>query len=385
MIVESDTSDLDDNAAESDRSTKSDNKDKEIRSTSLIEQAIITDVDNLNKMGKKKKKKHQKFTLKLNSSSVDADNQQSRTPNPINTSQSATTSPRDDRPLTFPTMSLNTDNASKISKSTPHHQSFKVLLIGQSRVGKTAIVRRFVKDKFMSSYKMTLGASQWHFKCEVPIDLIEEIPQDQNMVRSMTSFLHSINENEKAELAAELAEDLNYNKEVEKNTTASFGIAHSVDPFEDDDKNAEFGDGLYNDYQLPNMDDIHDNDALNPQTSNDSNHHKQSSSITDYGTFTTPDITLSSSENKDIRKVSMKLQISLQIIDTGFHPTEEELFDGVNAIILVADYTQKGSIAESIEKYERFLKNSPFFGQTASKYKRGRDKKKRKSKRSRGS
>eukprot|EP00483_Globobulimina_turgida_P011151 UN11172 len=104
------------------------------------------------------------------------------------------------------TLSLNTDNASKISQNTQKHHSFKVLLIGEKKVGKTAIIRRFVKNEFISSYKMTVGAMQSNFECEVPIDLIEDIPEDQNLVRSMTSFLRQVNENERADLISSISQ-----------------------------------------------------------------------------------------------------------------------------------------------------------------------------------
>eukprot|EP01084_Bolivina_argentea_P229068 386703_1 len=78
-------------------------------------------------------------------------------PPPIDMSQSARNSLNNldrDRALTFPTMALNTDNASKISAATPHQQSFKVVLIGQIRVGKKSNIRRFFKDKLHNSKKI---------------------------------------------------------------------------------------------------------------------------------------------------------------------------------------------------------------------------------------
>ena len=37
----------------------------------------------------------------------------------------------------------------------------------------------------------------------------------------------------------------------------------------------------------------------------------------------------------------MKLQITLDIVDMGFHPTDDGLYTDVNAIILCVDYTKK--------------------------------------------
>eukprot|EP01084_Bolivina_argentea_P269216 457481_1 len=157
----------------------------------------------------------------------------------MRSSQSARNSPTGDRDraLTFPTMALNTDNAIKVSSATPSQQTFKVVILGQSRVGKTSIIRRFVKDKFISSYKMTINANQWQFKCEVPIDLYEHIEHDKNMLKSMTNLF---------------AQSMDMINEE----------THNIDPFDEDDKNAEFGDQINYDYntmpneqyQLNNMD-----------------------------------------------------------------------------------------------------------------------------------
>ena len=91
---------------------------------------------------------------------------------------------------------------------------------------------------------------------------------------------------------------------------------------------------------------------------NSNKKRRSSSSITDYGNFSFPEV--HESESKDIRKVSMTLQINLEIIEIGWHSLEYELFDDVNAIILVIDSTNKQSISDAVDKYEKFLKDSTF-------------------------
>eukprot|EP01084_Bolivina_argentea_P229637 387530_1 len=131
----------------------------------------------------------------------------------------------------FPTMMLNcTDNAAKIKASTQMH-SFKLLMLGHGKTGKTSIVRRLIQNKFLPTYKMTFGAAQWKFKCQVPVDLMEEIPKDKNLLHSMTSFF---NMDQTETILNELQEDLN-----------AFGMNENHDPFDDDDKNAEFAGDLY--------------------------------------------------------------------------------------------------------------------------------------------
>jgi len=286
-----------------------------------------------------------------------------RRPAPIETSHSATSSPiaQHDRPLTFPTMSLNTDNAIKISAATPDNHTFKVVVLGQSRSGKTSIIRRLIKDKFMSHYKMTLGAVQQDFKCEVPIDLLEEVSEDKNLMRTMTSFLRQVNE----ENGTNLAEKMRITP-----TSAASGSGPSPmldhDPFEDDDNNAEFGghdfdfgDSTNVEYKLPNMEKVETISAglFDFQSGGTVREHGPSKSITDYGQWTAPEIDTTA---QDVRKVSMKLQITLDIIDMGFHPTNTEILDDVNAIILVMDFTKKESMQNAVDKYQNFVRSSAF-------------------------
>eukprot|EP01084_Bolivina_argentea_P289972 498025_1 len=206
------------------------------------------------------------------------------------------------------TLSLNTDNASKISENTKKNQKFKVLLIGEKKVGKTAIINRFVKNEFISSYKMTVGAIQTNFQCEVPIDLIEEIPEDKNLIRSMTSFLRQVNENE---------------------------IETMIEEIKSENEN--------------------DNNDNNNDNDND-NDKRSSSTIVDYGQWTKPEI--SQDEVTNTQKTSISLQISVEIIDIGFHSlNNDKIFENINSIILVCDYTKKSSFIECIEKYKIFLKN----------------------------
>ena len=172
-------------------------------------------------------------------------------------------------------MALRTDDradADGIVAATPNQQTFKVLLIGQSRVGKTSIIRRFVKDKFTPNYKMTLGAVEWNFKCEVPIDLIEEVKTDElNRMYTMTNFLHQ-------STIHSIVETPPPNPLVQE----------SIDPFDDDDKNAEFGGADFDDgydygnpenlnYRLSNMETTsrndHDNNRQNKKVRE--NRHRQ--------------------------------------------------------------------------------------------------------------
>eukprot|EP01084_Bolivina_argentea_P050909 93644_1 len=147
-------------------------------------------------------------------------------------------------------------------------------------------------------------------------------------------------------------------------------MSANVDPFDAEDQMAEFGESYdygspsvgNDDYKLSNMENLFDWRGNNK----DSAHGNSKSSITDYGQFTIPEI---NSITKDTRKVSMKLQISLDIVDMGFHPTEEELLDDINAIILVVDVTKKGSISDAMDKYETFCNNSRYFSPKAAKHK----------------
>lgn len=280
-------------------------------------------------------------------------------------------------------MALKTDDkADGIVAATPNQQTFKVLLIGQSRVGKTSIIRRFIKDKFTSHYKMTLGAVQWSFKCEVPIDLIEEVKTDElNRAYTMTNFLHQ-------STMHDIIED-DKNMQISPISPGTIGIHQSVDPFDDDDKNAEFGgtddfgqfdygDPQQLNYRLSNMDDNNDkNNNNNPlgdlfdfQSHGTPDNHHGDKSITDYGQFTKPIVTRNET-TKDVRKVSMKLQITLDIVDMGFHPTDDGLYEDVNAIILCVDYTRKESLQNAIDKYQDFLKNS-MYARSKKKRKRAR-------------
>jgi Ras-related protein Rab-2A len=43
--------------------------------------------------------------------------------------------------------------------STPYHYLFKFVLVGDSGVGKSCILLRFIKDKFLDKHELTLGAS----------------------------------------------------------------------------------------------------------------------------------------------------------------------------------------------------------------------------------
>lgn len=103
----------------------------------------------------------------------------------------------------FPVISVISDDVHRVKEKIAMEHSYNVVVMGPSKVGKTAIIRRLIKDTFHASYRRTLGIKSHEFHCRVPIVLQQEQKTESEMngqhghqivqtVQSMSSFMRNL-------------------------------------------------------------------------------------------------------------------------------------------------------------------------------------------------
>ena len=243
-------------------------------------------------------------------------------------------------PPLFPAISVVTDDADRVRRKTRSRQKYKVLLVGPSKVGKSSIIKRLIKDRYHSTYRRTLGVRSHTFECRVPVIVQAESPEEDDekdvhqMVQSMTSFMRSLDGSEMDGL--------------QKIPTDHFQTAapSEEDPFDAMDEAAEFqhfqvGIGMEEAISIKMT-------SPEPDAVELDGHHVRfaPSAAVDVG---------------DDGVDRVELAVTLQIEDVGFHHQNDyALWDDVSAVILVADYSSSSTLSAAVDKYESMMQSAPF-------------------------
>ncbi|ETO16969.1 hypothetical protein RFI_20368 [Reticulomyxa filosa] len=151
----------------------------------------------------------------------------------------------------FDRIILGTDNLPKIKENVCDviHE-LTILMIGESRTGKTSLVKRFVAGGFNGKYKRSVGFKEYHCDCIVPIELHERTLADTNMdtdnaldtdhVLDMSDHLDA----KRQSISEQISNDLSKDDLQQLLTLANFHEGQALLDSSDDE--AEAGPGRHN-------------------------------------------------------------------------------------------------------------------------------------------
>ncbi|ETO23578.1 hypothetical protein RFI_13600 [Reticulomyxa filosa] len=236
----------------------------------------------------------------------------------------------------FDSIKLTTDDLYRIKRNadgTAHELT--IIMLGGSRSGKTSVVRRFVMDVFSPKYKRSVGWKKYQRHCIMPIELHERSLADTNV-------------------------DV-MSREASPNPAPSSEQTYLWNHFDWSDDDIDTMDKSPSDTcemtsEISGIDsDVNDNDK--PITTTTTTTRTTTTTTT---TTTTATKQRLSNAKTQLRITQMDLDITLNIIDLGFHAiADDTFFEKVNALVLVCDVTDASSLDHLLFKYQDFLSKVP--------------------------